>query len=137
MVSPALIVPMTKSVVNLYCLTDDVEVRNVPLVLFSFLIVVVVSDLNSSNVPIDLGIICVILFSQINVKPCFPQELLYAEGKIDTVMGEIYVRWQHQMNSVDVWVDVPFGAEAILTLPDGVRELKSGWHAFSFECENA
>lgn len=70
------------------------------------------------------------------VKPCFPSELLYAEGKIDTLMGEVYVRWQHQMDSIDVLVDVPFGATAILTLPDGVRELTSGCHNFSFECEN-
>ena len=70
------------------------------------------------------------------VKPCFPTDLLYAEGKVDTVMGEIYVRWQHQMDSIDVLVDVPFGATATLTLPDGVRELGSGCHNFSFECEN-
>lgn len=70
------------------------------------------------------------------VKPCFPSELLYAEGKIDTLMGEVYVRWQHQMDSIDVLVDVPFGATAILTLPDGVRELTSGCHSFSFEREN-
>ncbi len=70
------------------------------------------------------------------VKPCFPADLLYAEGKIDTVMGEIYVRWQHQMDAIDVLVDVPFGTTATLTLPDGVRELGSGCHSFSFECEN-
>ena len=75
-------------------------------------------------------------WSRFAVKPCFPTELLYAEGKIDTLMGDIYIRWQHQMESIDVLVDVPFGATAVLTLPSGTYELTSGCHSFSFESEN-
>lgn len=75
-------------------------------------------------------------WTEFAVKPCFPADLLYAEGKLDTVMGEIYVRWQHQMDSIDVLVDVPFGTTATLALPDGEHELHSGCHNFSFEAEN-
>jgi len=67
------------------------------------------------------------------IAPCFPSELMLAEGRVDTHMGEIYIRWQRQSGSIDILVDVPFGAEATLVLPDGERQLTSGSHAFSFE----
>lgn len=69
------------------------------------------------------------------VAPCFPDDLLHAEGKIDTVMGDIYVKWQKQYGKLDVLVDVPFGATAQLKLPYGEYELASGCHSFSFDLE--
>ena len=67
------------------------------------------------------------------VKPCFPEGLLYAEGQVETILGNIYVRWQNQMGQIDLMVDVPFGATAMVTLPTGSFELTSGWHSLSFE----
>ena len=75
-------------------------------------------------------------WTEFAVKPCFPEDLLYAECKIDTEMGDIYVRWQHQMDCIDILVDVPFGTTATVTLPDGEHRLTSGCHNFSFEAEN-
>jgi len=68
------------------------------------------------------------------VQPCFPSELRLAEGCVDTHMGRIYLRWQRKYGMIDVLVDVPFGAEATVVLPDGIRNVTSGSHTFHF-CE--
>ena len=71
-------------------------------------------------------------WQRFTVAPSFPTELLLAEARVDTPMGEIYVRWQRKYGMIDVLVDVPFGAEASLRLPTGSHSLGSGSHTFSF-----
>lgn len=72
-------------------------------------------------------------WDRFTVNPCFPDGLLYAEGQVDTLWGNIYVKWQKQMGQIDLMVDVPFGTTATVILPTGEQTLGSGWHSFSFE----
>ena len=71
-------------------------------------------------------------WQRFQVMPCYPEDLLYAEGRVDTEAGEIYVRWQRQMGNIDLLIDVPFGATATVVLPDGNREIFSGCYDFHF-----
>ena len=67
------------------------------------------------------------------VAPVFPRGLGYAEGRIDTSYGDLYVCWRRQFEHIYITVDVPFGTTVILTLKDGKRELPWGVHHISFE----
>ncbi|MBO5271185.1 MAG: family 78 glycoside hydrolase catalytic domain [Clostridia bacterium] len=77
--------------------------------------------------PTDYG------FARFTVDPVFPEGLMYAEGKVDTEMGEIYVKWQRDIGGIGLLVDVPFGATAVVTLPDGETAVSSGFHHFFIE----
>ena len=72
-------------------------------------------------------------FERFEIAPVFPHGLQYAEGRVETLFGDIYVRWQRQQECIYITVDVPFGTTAELVLPDGTRELASGVYHISFE----
>lgn len=65
------------------------------------------------------------------VQPYLPKELLYAEAHVDTPYGEIYLKWQKQLESTDLLLSVPFGTSADVTLPWGETvTVCSGYHSF-------
>ena len=72
-------------------------------------------------------------YERFEVAPVFPHGLHYAEGRVDTPYGDIYVCWRRQFEHIYVTVDVPFGTVAKLILPDGCHELSGGVHHISFE----
>ena len=49
---------------------------------------------------------------------------------MDTPLGDIYVKWEKCEARTYLFVTVPFGAEAELTLPDGKRTLFHGSYCF-------
>lgn len=69
-------------------------------------------------------------FRRFTVDPVYPEGLLFAEGRVDTPMGDIYVRWERREERICLFVTVPFGMTAQVTLPEGVRVLSSGTHFF-------
>ena len=71
-------------------------------------------------------------FSSFTVDPIYPDGLLFAEGRVDTLMGEIYVKWEKRDERTYLSVVVPFGMTAHVTLSDGKREIGSGTYCFSF-----
>ena len=61
------------------------------------------------------------------VKPYFPQKLLSAHARVETPMGSIVVKWLKQYGKTQLYVTVPFGTAATVTLPDGtIKEISSG-----------
>lgn len=69
------------------------------------------------------------------VRPVFPTDLCYAEAKVDTLMGCIYAKWQREEDEIVLLVDVPFGAEAVVSLPSGDVRVASGSHCFVIASE--
>ena len=76
--------------------------------------------------PIERG------FARFAVDPIYPEDLLYAEGRVDTIMGEIYVKWEKREERTYLSVVVPFGMIAEVNLPDGIKEIPAGTHCFEF-----
>ena len=72
-------------------------------------------------------------FERFEVAPVFPSGLHYAEGRVETVYGNIYVCWRREFGHLYVTVDVPFGTSATLVLFGEKRELLSGVHHISLE----
>ena len=71
-------------------------------------------------------------FSRFAVDPVYPEGLLFAEGRVDTLMGDIYVKWEKREERTYLTVVVPFGAEATVTLPGEKRRVSNGSFCFEF-----
>lgn len=73
--------------------------------------------------PIDGG------WRRFSVQPCFPEKLLSASAGVPTPYGEAVLRWVHRYGSRYVYLQVPFGTTAVVTLPHlGTFEAGPGFH---------
>ena len=103
------------------------------------------SNMNSHNHPmygaVDYWLYAYLLgikpsengFEHFEIAPVFPKGLHYAEGRVETVYGNIYVCWRREFEHLYVTVDIPFGTSAELKLFGESRELSSGVHHISSE----
>lgn len=71
-------------------------------------------------------------WQEFTVTPHIPEDLLFAEGCVDTLYGKVYVKWKKKDLETTLWVDVPFGTKAVLQLPDQRVELKPGCNTVTF-----
>ena len=103
------------------------------------------SNMNSHNHPmygaVDYWLYAYLLgikpsengFEHFEIAPVFPKGLHYAEGRVETVYGNIYVCWRREFEHIYITVDIPFGTSATLELFGESRELSSGVHHISSE----
>ncbi len=70
-------------------------------------------------------------YSRIQIKPYLPEGLMSAQAVVDTVRGDVSVRWMKRFGATHLHVSVPFGATAIVEFMGQTREVGSGFHAFS------
>lgn len=70
-------------------------------------------------------------FDSVDIKPYFPSKLLSANGAVETIKGNIQVRWANRFGNIHFYVDIPFGVTANVYLP-GKEPVKvgSGSHYF-------
>lgn len=71
-------------------------------------------------------------FEEFDVCPAYPDGLLSADATVDTQKGDITVRWVNRFGEYKLYVTVPFGTEANVTLPDKTVKVGSGSHVFRF-----
>ena len=69
------------------------------------------------------------------VEPVFPEKLMSAQGVVDTVKGQIAVRWMKRYGALHLHVTVPFGSRARVVFAGRTTEVGSGFHAFSMPLE--
>lgn len=74
-------------------------------------------------------------YSRILIRPCFPRGLMSAQAVVDTVRGEVSVRWMKRYGALHLHVNVPFGARARVEFAGEAREVGSGFHVFSTPME--
>ena len=73
--------------------------------------------------PLDGG------WKRFSVQPCFPEKLLSASAGVPTPHGDVTLRWVHRYGSRYVYLQVPFGTAAEVTLPGlGTFEVGAGFH---------
>jgi len=71
-------------------------------------------------------------YKKFQVKPLLSCGLESASGKTRSAYGDIAVSWKNKYNKFEIEIDVPFGSECELILPNGEKELlRSGKHYVS------
>ena len=74
-------------------------------------------------------------FSRVSVKPYFPEKLISCHAVVDTVMGEISVRWSKRYGKLYLFVQTPFGVTADVDFDGKVTTVGAGYHVFEKELE--
>ena len=71
-------------------------------------------------------------FSEFTVEPFMPEGLLSAQAVIDTVKGDVAVRWTRRYGASHLQLSVPFGAQAHVRFGGKTYEAHSGFHYYTF-----
>ncbi len=69
-------------------------------------------------------------FSRVTIKPYFPEKLMSAHAVVDSIMGEISVRWHKKYGKLYLNVQVPFGVTADVDFGGKVETVGAGYHVF-------
>ena len=69
-------------------------------------------------------------FDEFTVEPYYPEKLLSLNAVIDTVKGDISVRWIKQYGKLWLYVTVPFGSFANVRTENGYEKVGCGSHRF-------
>ena len=69
-------------------------------------------------------------FARVSIKPYFPEKLLSCHAVVDTVMGDISVRWSKRYGKLYLFVQTPFGVTADVDFDGKVTTVGAGYHVF-------
>lgn len=72
-------------------------------------------------------------FDEVNIRPYFPKSLLSAQASIQTVKGELTVRWVKRYEKTSLYVTVPFGMIANVTFAGETYKVGSGFWTYEVE----
>ena len=72
-------------------------------------------------------------FSRVSIKPYFPAKLTSCHAVVDTVMGEVSVRWSKRFGKLYLFVQIPFGMTADVDFDGKVTTVGAGYHVFEKE----
>lgn len=71
-------------------------------------------------------------FDEIEIAPHYPSGLLSAQAHVDTVKGQVSVRWVKRFGHTCLYVTVPFGTKAHIRLPDRTEVVGSGSYYYQW-----
>ncbi len=74
-------------------------------------------------------------FSRVSIKPYFPEKLISCHAVVDTIMGEISVRWSKRYGKLYLFIQTPFGVTADVDFDGKVTTVGAGYHVFEKELE--
>ncbi len=72
-------------------------------------------------------------FVRVSVKPYFPERLMSAHAVVDTLMGELSVRWHKKYGKLYLAVQVPFGMTADIDFDGKITTVTGGYHMLERE----
>jgi alpha-L-rhamnosidase len=70
-------------------------------------------------------------FARVTVKPYFPEKLLSVHAVVDTVMGELSVRWTRRYGELSLSVQIPFGMTADIHFDGKISTVGAGYHVMT------
>lgn len=76
-------------------------------------------------------------FREVVIQPYFPTQLQSAHASVDTVKGELTVRWVKRYGSLYLYVTVPFGVRATVFFDGRQETVGSGYWIFEKRLEQA
>ncbi len=71
--------------------------------------------------------------SKLVIKPFFPKRLLSVNAKVETVRGDIVVRWVRRYGKVYLYVTLPFSTEAEIIFAGRSYQVGSGFHRYEVD----
>ncbi len=71
--------------------------------------------------------------AEFEIAPHYPTGLLSAQAHVDTIKGQVSVRWVKRFGHTCLYVTVPFGAKAHVRLPDRTETVGSGSYHYQWE----
>ena len=82
-------------------------------------------------VPIEAG------FARVRIQPYFPEKLLSVHAVVDTVMGDVSVRWSKRYGKLRLFIQIPFGMTADVVFDGKTETVGAGYHTFEKILPNA
>jgi len=71
--------------------------------------------------------------AEFEIAPHYPTGLLSAQAHVDTVKGQVSVRWVRRFGHIVLYVTVPFGTSAKIRLPDRIETVGSGSYTYQWD----
>lgn len=71
-------------------------------------------------------------YETVEIRPYYPEKLLSAQCALDTVRGQLAVRWSKRYGKTQLSVAVPFGVTATVAVGEDTVICGSGTHNFEF-----
>ena len=68
-------------------------------------------------------------WAEFDVRPYLPEKLLSAFGSVETPYGDVTLRWVKRYGETHIYLTVPYGAKANVTLPWGEKVIAT--HGFN------
>lgn len=72
-------------------------------------------------------------WTQLEVCPALPKELMSAQATVDTVRGEVFVRWFRRYGQATLHLNVPSGVSAQVRFGGETHRIGGGFHTFHIE----
>ncbi len=72
-------------------------------------------------------------FEKMVIQPCFPRKLLSVNAKVETVKGDVIVRWVRRYGKAYLYVTLPFGTRAEIIFAGKCYTAGSGFHMYEVE----
>jgi len=69
-------------------------------------------------------------YETVRIEPYFPDDLTSAHAVIDSIKGDISVRWSKRYGKLYMFVQIPFGVKAEVVFDGNTSELGSGYYIF-------
>lgn len=69
--------------------------------------------------------------SHVTIKPYMPDDLLSAQGNIETIYGTVFVKWSKRYGQTIVIVSIPSGMTCDIELFGEKKEISSGYYVFN------
>lgn len=70
-------------------------------------------------------------FRRVLIAPHMPADLLSAQAVVDTIRGDVAVRWMKRYGAAHLHLTVPFGVEAEVRFGGKTHEVGAGFHVFN------
>ena len=71
--------------------------------------------------------------AEFEIAPHYPKKLLSAQAHVDTIKGQVSVRWVRRFGHIALYVTVPFGTTARIRLPDRTETVGSGSYTYQWD----
>ena len=74
-------------------------------------------------------------WTRAEIRPYMPESLMSAQATVETILGDVSVRWVKRYGEAHLYVTVPFGMEALIVWNGEEKLVKSGFHHLSWKSE--
>ena len=71
-------------------------------------------------------------WERFSIKPHIPTDLLYAEAHLDTMRGDVSIKWFKRYDELHIHINVPYGTTATYEYSEDKKTLTHGFYNFTY-----